>query len=484
MTRFISIITMSALLIWGCGHSAVEQSSNQQIAALMEAGEFTRATAAIKEKIAKEQLSPEEVYHLNFLIDKMERIKIDYSKADTAALSYIKKYIPDVTPEQIAAWEASGALEGMMIDGVKRYFRSAPRNLFRISKEAQSYWSKINGRQSDGLDQFLAEYLPKCVAEAKAQKSNSFNHFVKPQKMRYTYTLTVPAGEVPEGEMIRVWMPYPREIAKYKELKLISTSQPEYIISPDSYLHKSIYMEKAAKADEPAIFSYQLSFTSYNQWFSFKAEDVKPYNTESDLYKEFTAERKTHVIFTPELKALADSVVGDEQNPYLKAKRIWTYIAQTYPWASAREYSTLDNIPSYVIKNRHGDCGQVSLLFITMCRYKGIPAKWQSGWMLHPGDVNLHDWAEAYFEGIGWVPVDQSVGFVANTEDEDERFFFTKGLDAYRLIVNEDFSADFYPAKIYPRSETVDFQRGEVEWRGGNLYFNRWDYNMDVEYLN
>ena len=164
MTKFISIITMSALLIWGCGHSAVEQSSNQQIAALMEAGEFTRATAAIKEKIAKEQLSPEEVYHLNFLIDKMERIKIDYSKADTAALSYIKKYIPDVTPEQIAAWEASGALEGMMIDGVKRYFRSAPRNLFRISKEAQSYWSKINGRQSDALDQFRAEYLPKCVA--------------------------------------------------------------------------------------------------------------------------------------------------------------------------------------------------------------------------------------------------------------------------------------------------------------------------------
>ena len=53
MTKFISIITMSALLIWGCGHSAVEQSSNQQIAALMEAGEFTRATAAIKEKIAK-----------------------------------------------------------------------------------------------------------------------------------------------------------------------------------------------------------------------------------------------------------------------------------------------------------------------------------------------------------------------------------------------------------------------------------------------
>ena len=40
----------------------------------------------------------------------------------------------------------------------------------------------------------------------------------------------------------------------------------------------------------------------------------------------------------------------------------------------------------------------------------------------------------------------------------------------------------FYPAKIYPRSETVDFQRGEVEWRGGNLYFNQWRWGFTIDY--
>ena len=129
-----------------------------------------------------------------------------------------------------------------------------------------------------------------------------------------------------------------------------------------------------------------------------------------------------------------------------------------------------------------------------MARYAGIPAKWQSGWMLHPDEVNLHDWAEAYFEGIGWVPVDVSFGLVYDAEslskggveaavaNDDVYHFFTRGLDAFRYIVNDDFSADFYPAKIHPRSETVDFQRGEVEWRGENLYFGRWKYNMEVEY--
>jgi transglutaminase-like putative cysteine protease len=155
-----------------------------------------------------------------------------------------------------------------------------------------------------------------------------------------------------------------------------------------------------------------------------------------------------------------------------------------FPWASAREYSTIPNIPEYVLANRHGDCGQVALLFITMARAAGIPAKWQSGWMMHPGNKSLHDWAEAYFEGIGWVPVDQSFGRVKSSKgDDDSYFFFTKGMDAYRLIVNDDISQEFFPAKIHHRSETVDFQRGEVEWRGENLYFGRWRYNMDIEYL-
>ena len=51
------------------------------------------------------------------------------------------------------------------------------------------------------------------------------------------------------------------------------------------------------------------------------------------------------------------------------------------------------------------------------------------------------------------------------------------------MIVNNDFSQPLFPAKIFPRSETVDFQRGEVEWRGGNLFFNKWDYFINVEYL-
>ena len=52
-------------------------------------------------------------------------------------------------------------------------------------------------------------------------------------------------------------------------------------------------------------------------------------------------------------------------------------------------------------------------------------------------------------------------------------------MDSYRLIFNDDFSVPFDPPKKHLRSETVDSQRGEVEWVGGNLYFDQWDWNMD-----
>lgn len=487
MTMKSKIIILSVLVLSGCGQFASVGTINSKADALIGKGEFAKAEKLIKNQIAKDSLTPAELYGLNFKIEQMKRIKKDFGKDKKSTLNYIRKYYPGITEAEISVWEKSGALECMTIDGTKKYFNNAPRNLFRISKEAQSHWNKINGRQSDDLDRFLAEYIPKVTAgedehsRIAGENSSPFCHYTAPVKMHIKYTLTIDPGEVPAGEMVRVWMPYPRNKERYKEIKLLSVSQPEYIISPDSYLHKSIYMEKQAKADEPIVFSYELSFISYNKWFSFGPQDIKPYNKESVLYKEFTSQRESHVIFTDKIKSITDSVVGAEQNPYLKVKKIFSYIADNYPWASAREYSTINNIPQYVIDNHHGDCGQVSLLFITMARYAGIPAKWQSGWMLHPGEVSLHDWAEAYFEGIGWVPVDQSFGYV-QSKYPDIRFFFTKGLDAYRYIVNDDFSRDLYPAKIHPRSETVDFQRGEVEWKGENLYFGRWHYDMEVKY--
>ena len=125
---------------------------------------------------------------------------------------------------------------------------------------------------------------------------------------------------------------------------------------------------------------------------------------------------------------------------------------------------------------RKGDCGTVALVYISLCRCAGIPARWQSGWTTDPATRgNLHDWSEIWLEGLGWIPVDPSYGKKTHPDPRVRDFYFGN-LDPYRLIVNTDYGQPLSPPMSGLRAEPLDFQRGEVELDGRVLYFDEWDY--------
>ena len=168
------------------------------------------------------------------------------------------------------------------------------------------------------------------------------------------------------------------------------------------------------------------------------------------------------MLVNKQMKALARKIVGGETNPVLQASMIYDWISANYPWAGAIDYSTIPCIPNYVLDIHHGDCGQVTLLYISMLRSLGIPARWESGWVFdETGWTGYHDWGEIYFEGTGWVPTDVSAG--RDTYGERYDGFFKTNTDAYRLASNEGIRGELSPKKQYLRRETVDFQAGEVE---------------------
>lgn len=73
---------------------------------------------------------------------------------------------------------------------------------------------------------------------------------VLPVNMGITYTITVLPDVVPEGETIRCWMPWPKSNhSRQGNVELLNTSNPEYMISPDSAIHSTIYMEEKAKKE-------------------------------------------------------------------------------------------------------------------------------------------------------------------------------------------------------------------------------------------
>lgn len=408
-----------------------------------------------------------------------ERIKVDFSVKEKQVITQIEKSDGPVSSEEWSDWERKGWLEWRMIDGEKRYFNRAASNLLLLKKFHEQKGERIKETGSDPDMMFRLKHT-----EQVFNGSDDQGNPVLPVKMEVTYTITVDPDAVPEGEMLRCWLPWPKEYnPRQKEVKLLSTSNPEYIIAPDSAVHSTIYLEERSKRGVPTVFEISFAYVSGAQHFNLSEIKILPYDKTSNIYKKYTSEQVPHICFTDNVKRLADSISGIDNNPASIVSKIYFWFKDKIPWAGALEYSIIPNIPEYVIKNARGDCGMQTFLFISILRYKGIPVRWQSGWMMPPDNKNLHDWCEVYYEGTGWVPVDVSYD-LQNSVNIQIRDFYLSGIDSYRLIVNDGIAEPLHPGKQHLRSEPYDFQRGEVEWKGGNLYFDKWDYNMKIRYIN
>lgn len=478
MKKVLPVILMALILCVNAGFKKQPVSDLNLLSQMIANGRFSDAEHYMNKqiKLKKHSLT---IRQVDSLRDQMHRIKRDFCLTGQQVREKLTNYYPNLSDTQLLNWETQKKIECRVIDGQKWYFESAVPNLFRLDPEAAKVKVQKEGSSPDVFSAFKINHTSAIIKETSKP-----GELTEPRELTFEYTLTVKPDAVKPGEIIRCWLPFPRQDETRQQNVLLLKNFPEkYILSPINSAHRTIYFEQVAQKGKPTVFSITVQLKTFAQYFGVNPQDIQPYKKESSLYKINTCQRPTEIVFSKRICNLTKEIVGNETNPFLKAQKIYTWINDHITWASALEYSTVPHIPEYVLDNNHGDCGMQTLLFMTMARYEGIPTHWQTGFMLHPGEASLHDWCEAYFEGIGWIPVDQSFN-LQDSADPAVRYFYTNGIDSYRLIVNRDFSQPLIPAKIWPRSESVDFQRGEVETRSENLYFDKWKWNMKINYLN
>lgn len=408
------------------------------------------------------------------LMQISERIRLDFSLTEDQFIQRIEAYRIPVNDSILRVWDSKKWTEWRLIDGQKRYYRRAASNL-RLLR--MFYENRDAEKSPDPEDIATLRHTEGIIAASEKTRDP-----VCPVSMTINYTIRVNPDVVPEGETIRCWMPWPRtDHPRQQKIEFLSASGKDFIISPDSMIHKSVYMEQKARRGSPAVFSVSFRYESSGQFINPEHLKPEPYNKESSLYRKYTREEPPQIRFSEGVKKLADSLAAPDAGPFETARLFYMWFKENIPWTGALEYSTMADMPAYVLENMRGDCGMQTLLYISMLRYRGIPARWQSGWTVFPEHENLHDWSEIYFEGTGWIPSDITYDLQAS-KDKTVREFFISGIDSYRLILNNGISGRLYPEKIHLRSEPYDFQRGEVEWKGGNLYFDKWDYEISIEY--
>lgn len=470
LTTIISLLSVSMYSQTNNNYNIIADIENN-----IARGELKKALVICNSDINNSRIRRKTLDAMNKHRQLIHRIYLDFNTTQETLEALLKKNGIASTPALIAEWEAKAWLEYKIIDGQKRYFNRAVTNL----------QLRLQQQNAEQRKQFLARDTF-AISKANYAQHLLENHMpgapIAPQDFKITYTITVKPNTVPEGEMLSCWMPYPRQDTEMQtDIQLLDHFPKKRRISPASNAHQTIAFQQVAKKNKPTVFKTVFKFSSYARYFDLDKVQITPYDKTTKLYQKYTAEQLPHIHFDEPIQTITHQVVGDAKYPLEIVKRIYNYICQNTIWSGAQEYSIIDNIPQYVLNNQKGDCGMQTFLFMSMARYKGIPVRWLSGWMLHPGKVNLHDWCEVYYENVGWVPLDMSFQLLPSNNKSIEQFYFS-GIDAYRLLVNNDISGTFFPAKRHLRSEPFDFQRGEVEWKGGNLYFDQWSYKMEVEY--
>ncbi len=482
----------AAVLLGACLLPAIAATGIQidEVIARIDAGQFAEAQARIDAALRTDSLDAETRRALEFQRERMRRIRLDFPITETQVKQRLRERIPDLRDDEFARGKASNRLEHYVIDGEPYYFTRSVSNLFRLEPEAAARRAPPVKPPVSGPMESANAYHLEALREARA----TGRHSVAPRRVRVTQSLIVNADAVPAGETLRAWIPFPRALPGQQEGLRVLASQPAaHRIAPESTLQRTVYLEQPAKAGEPTKFSISYEVTVFGQAYLPEPAKVEPLRGDALVAKhpELAAhlgERPPHIAFSDDIRAFSQQVVGDETNPYLIARKLFAAVDRI-PWAGAREYSTITNISDHALHAGHADCGQQTLLLMTLLRLNGIPARWQSGMVFSDGDYdNLHDWGWFYLAPYGWMPMDVTTGRFMDAgevtaKDPGVEWFYFGGLDAYRLAFNDDYGTQFVPPKQHFRSETVDSQRGDVEWSGGNLYFDQWDYTFEAHVL-
>lgn len=467
---------LTPVLLLGVSLAATTYGATvETINRLVTEGHWQEARQQIEQELAQPEISFQTRQDLAFQQDRMRRMRLDFDKTREQVLHELKAAAPGITEQQFADWEKTGAIEHLDIDGTRWYFDRAADNLFRINAQARALREQAHPESAASR----LRYSPEDIRNIISSYDRTGERLNSPRTWRVTYTLKVKPGEVPPSEIIRAWLPFPHAGNRQSDIQLLSTDPPDFVMSKPGAALTSVYLERPAATNAATEFKIAFQVTSRGFYQSIDPARVQPVSADDPALAPFFGEEPPQIVFSDRLKSLSREIVGDETNPYLKARRLFAWAVQHVTWASAREYSTIECLPNYAVNNGHGDCGIEAMTFMTLCRLNGIPARWESGWVTGV-EKDMHDWCEIYLAPYGWVPADVYCGFV-NSSDEREKWFYLGGMDADRFVVNTDYAQPLYPAKTYFRSEIVDFQRGEVEWRGGNLYFDQWKWNLDVQ---
>lgn len=429
-------------------------------------GDYERLIRVIDRRLSDETMPEALKKRLQLERILAARIPSQYPYSYEDALALLRKHIRDFRDEELETlWEENTA-EWIYINGKVHFHELFFDNLM---KTREDYAARFLGTLED--NEKNAALLKENV-RLMEEKGGRILHMRLTTKL----SLTPEAEKACMGKTACVYMPLPVEYAQVKNFRLLGfKSAAGTIVSADrgDYPQRTARFETVIRGGE----IWQTEFEFDNKTACNSPDPSQVLSIQPSFY---TGEEAPHIRFTPYLRELTKTVTEGEKNPLLAAEKIYRFITSHINYSFVRSYSTVEDIPEFTAVNRKGDCGFQALLFITMCRIAGIPARWQSGLYATPFTVGCHDWAQYYVDPFGWLSADCSFGGSAFRQgDEKRRAYYGANLDPYRIPYASQFMHSFSKEEEGLRDDPYDNQSGEIFCDGRFLRFGK---EFTVEY--
>jgi transglutaminase-like putative cysteine protease len=197
--------------------------------------------------------------------------------------------------------------------------------------------------------------------------------------------------------------------------------------SDDSYVRWTFTNDlPLAKQSKEIYYEFDVKLKPLDFDFS-RVTTIYPYDTTADYYHWYTGASGAYVDpYNPTIQKIGSKLWAESSDILDYAKHCYEYVALNYSYLNP--FTGLHTLQD-ILNAGGGDCGNLSSVFISLLRYKNIPARHIV--TVRPDGV-YHVWSDFLLEKYGWIPVD-----VTFKNSDPQGDFFGK-YDGYGIVMTKE----------------------------------------------
>ncbi len=208
-----------------------------------------------------------------------------------------------------------------------------------------------------------------------------------------------------------LWVALIQDVPPYQDVHNMQVSPGQYQLSRDEYGNHYAEFDLADLEPGQQI-DIQIGYQVTVHQLAYPLEPCQ-----GELLDDYTQAELHIEADNPQIKELAAQLAQNKDTSCETARAIYNYIGDRLTYS----YNQNDWGAQAALGEMGADCTEYASLMIALSRANGIPARYFEGLLYQQENEQAereHAWLEVYLPGIGWAPMDPTLGRSSIFRDE------------------------------------------------------------------